>query len=78
MGMHGRCLHKRVTHFYKRAGLPDPLLTCWLTMVGNTSQSTIPILDTCRVTGSLNTIIVKLFWPVNPSPVDLRLPAVAW
>ena len=66
-----------MSYFYKRVGLPDPLLTFWLTVVGNTSQSTIPTLNTHWVTGALNPIIVELFLPVDLSPVNPRLPTVA-
>ena len=57
-----------VTYFYKRAGPPNPLLTFWLTVVGNISQSLIPTVDTHLVTGSLNTIFFKLFLPVDLPP----------
>ena len=67
-----------ITQFYKRAGPSDPLLTFWLVVVENTSQSMIPTVDTHQVTGSLNIIIIELFLPIDPSPVDLGLPTIAW
>ena len=78
MDMHRQGLHMCAIQFYKKVGLPNSLLTFWLAMVENTSQSMIPIVDTRWVAGSLNIIIVELFLPINPSPVDLGLPAIAW
>ena len=60
-----------VNHFYKRAGPPIPLLTFWLTMVGNIFQSKIPTIDAHLVAGSLNTTVVELFVLVDLPPADL-------
>ena len=69
--MHGRCSYMCIILFYKRVGLPNPLLTFWLTMVEITSQPRILTVDTRRVTGSLYTIVIELSLPVNLPPVNL-------
>ena len=50
-----------MSDIYKRA-FPYPILTFWLTMVGNTSQAMIPTIDTCQVFDSLNMIAIKLLF----------------
>ena len=67
----------RITPLYKRASLPCPWLTFWLTIVETTSQPMIPFIDTHQVTSSLNNLLVELSLPVNPSPVDSHILSLA-
>ena len=55
-------------NIHKRASLPDPMLTFWFTVVENTSQPMIPTIDSQQVSGSVNTIAVKLFFSLTYHP----------